>query len=88
MHRKTDFSGSVSQHDIACSLEMFSILLAQIFLLKRVQFAPAHAPGLGECAEVGSADGHFCKGPGKSKARKENWLLFCLHTGLKLHAIV
>lgn len=54
----------MSQHNIASSLEMFSILLAQIFLLKRLRFAPAHAAGLGECAEVGSADGHFCKGPG------------------------
>lgn len=64
MHRKAGFIGGVSQHNIASSLEMFSILLAQIFLLKRLQFAPAHAAGLGECAEVGSADGHFCKGPG------------------------
>lgn len=51
------FSGSVSQHSVACSLEIFSRLLAQIFLLKtRLQSVSASAPGLWEFPEDGSVD--------------------------------
>lgn len=59
-------SGSVSQHSIACSLEIFSSLLAQIFLLKtRLRFVSICAPGLWELPEGGSADRRFSKSAGK-----------------------
>lgn len=60
------FSGSVSQHSVASSLEIFSRLLAQIFLLEtKFQFVCACAPGLWDFPEDGSAGMHLFKSNGK-----------------------
>jgi len=68
----------VSQHSVACSLEIFSRLLAQIFLLKtRLQFVSACAPGLWEYPEDGSADRHFFISARKQYGRKMNKFFSC-----------
>lgn len=83
------FSGSVSQHSVACSLEIFSRLLAQIFLLKtRLWFVSACAPGLWEFPEDQSARQTFLQISWETVRLGKRKFLFLLHIGLQLHAIV
>lgn len=54
------FCASVSQQSVACSLEILSRLLAQIYLLKtRLGFVSTWAPGLWQFPEGEFADRHF-----------------------------
>lgn len=73
------FSGNVSQQSVACSLEILSRLLAQIYLLKtRLWFVSVCAPGLWEFPEDESADRRFFQSAG-NRARKENQFISPSH---------
>lgn len=76
------FCASVSQQSVACSLEILSRLLAQIYLLKtRLWFVSTWALGLWQFPEGESADRHFFSQLGTGLERRIS--LFPLLTRLQ-----